>query len=249
MSLREYIRYLVLENKDCKSPKLIFMAGGPGSGKTRVINQLGLRIRMRVINPDDQYEAAMKAECIPMNRESIMDEYMPIRSEYLDAERAGDSETVERLRPDYERLRNILSRNMTLFNQARAQAKRDREECCANLEDYVVDGTGGNLSEFKRQVKDAKDRGYEIGMIYVHVPLEVSYSRNRERGKAKPGSDKPNRSLTPGTVKRSWTAVARNRAAYEQLFKSNFFVVVNTDEESEASINNVRSHIASFLES
>jgi hypothetical protein len=204
---------------------------------------------MRVINPDDQYEAAMKAECIPMNRESIMDEYMPIRSEYLDAERTGDSETVERLRSDYERLRNILSRNMTLFNQARAQAKRDSEECCANLEDYVVDGTGGNLSEIKRQVKDAKDRGYDIAMIYVHVPLEVSYDRNRERGKPKKGSDESTRSLTPGTVKRSWSAVERNRSEYEQMFKSNFFVVVNTDKESEESINSVRARINNFLES
>ena len=86
-------------------------------------------------------------------------------------------------------------------------------------------------------------------MIYVHVPLDVAYFRNRERGKVTSSEDETNRTLTPGTVKRSWTAVSRNRSEYEQMFKSNFFVVVNTDKESEESINSVRARINSFLES
>ena len=230
MSLRKYIRYLILENKDCRSPKLIFMAGSPGAGKSRVIGKLGLKNRMRVINPDTQYEAAMKAECIPMNREAVMDEYIPIRLAYLAAEKAGDTKTIEELSYEYNRLRGYLSRNMTLFNQARAQAKKDRENCCANQVDYVVDGTGGNLGEIKQQVKDAKDRGYDIAMIYVDIPLKESQKRNKGR----------KRRLTPRTVERSWKAVNRNRVEYEQSFGNNFFLVVNTDDESEASINNVK---------
>jgi predicted ABC-type ATPase len=245
MSLREYIRQLILESKECKSPKIIFMAGGPGSGKSHVIRSLGLKQKMRVINPDDQYEASMKAECIPMDRESVMDEYMPIRSEYKAAEQSGDTETMSRLEPDYERLRSTLSRDMTLFNQARAQAKKDREACCLNKEDYVVDGTGGSLRDIKQQVVNAKESGYDVAMIYVHVPLKESQRRNRERSKLKT----PGRTLTPRTVKRSWSAVDRNRLEYEKMFKSNFFLVINTEEESETSINSIRSRVGRFLES
>ena len=207
--------------------------------KKRYTNELNGITNFMKCYPDDQYEAAMKAECIPMNREAIMNEYMPIRSEFLTAEKEGDTETVERLRPEYERLRNILSRNMTLFNQARAQAKKDREKCCVNQEDFVIDGTGGNLSEIKKQVKDAKKVDYDVAMIYVYVPLKESQKRNRGRP----------RRLTPLTVERSWNAVDRNRVEYEGIFKSNFFLVVNTEEESEASINSIRHGLASFLES
>ena len=246
MLLREYIRYLIMENEACRAPKVIFMAGAPGAGKSRVIRRLGLRQRLRVINPDDQYEAAMKAECIPMNRETLMSDYMPIRAEYLEAEQADDVDTMERLAPEYNRLKGLLSRNMKLFNKARTQAKLDREECCLNRKDYLVDGTGGNSGEIKKQVTAAKDAGYDIAMIYVHVPLEESQRRNKERGKPRNG-EQPGRSLTAITVARSWSAVNRNRSEYEALFKPNFFVVTNTDEEAEDSINSVSPGIDSFL--
>jgi hypothetical protein len=209
-----------------------------------------------VINPDDQYEAAMKAECIPMNREALMSAYMPIRTEYLEAEQADDTDTMERLSPEYDRLRGLLSRNMKLFNQARAQAKLDREACCLNREDYLVDGTGGNYNEIFKQVDTARKAGYSTAMIYVHVPLEISQDRNKKRGELEPDQEgdktpkeerQPGRSLTPRTVARSWSAVDRNRPEYEALFNPNFFVVVNTDEESEESINSVTPGIDRFL--
>ena len=76
-------------------------------------------------------------------------------------------------------------------------------------------------------------------MIYVDIPLEESQKRNKGR----------KRRLTPRTVERSWKAVNRNRAEYEQSFGNNFFLVVNTDDESEASINNVKQLLSRFLES
>ncbi len=244
MLLREFIRQIILESESCRSPKVIFMAGGPGSGKSHVINQLGLRQRMRVINPDDQYEAAMKAECIPMDRASLMDEYKPLKDEYLSAEESGDLEAMSRIRPEYERLRDILSRNMTLFTQARSQAKKDAAACCLNKVDYIVDGTGGQLREISQQVEKAKEAGYDFAMIYVHVPLEESQRRNYERSK----QPEPGRTLTTKTVKRSWEAVNRNKQAYEEMFGNNFFYVVNTREESEESINSVRSNLSRFLD-
>ena len=48
--LREYIRILLEQDE---APKVVFMAGGPGSGKSTVIRQLGLSDRLDVINPDE----------------------------------------------------------------------------------------------------------------------------------------------------------------------------------------------------
>ena len=79
--LREFIRELLKEAVD--PPKVIFMAGGPGSGKSTVIRQLGLDGRLKVINPDDQYEADMQAEGIPMDRATLLDEYSPVSYTHL----------------------------------------------------------------------------------------------------------------------------------------------------------------------
>jgi dephospho-CoA kinase len=43
------------------SPKAIFMAGPAGSGKTTILNQLGLK-NFKVINVDDVYEELLKSE-------------------------------------------------------------------------------------------------------------------------------------------------------------------------------------------
>ena len=58
--LREYIRAILVETL-CPVPKAIFMAGGPGSGKSTVIKALGLRQKLHVVNPDDTYEESLKA--------------------------------------------------------------------------------------------------------------------------------------------------------------------------------------------
>ena len=42
-------------------PKAIFMAGPAGSGKTTILNQLGLQ-KFKVINVDDVYEELLKTE-------------------------------------------------------------------------------------------------------------------------------------------------------------------------------------------
>ena len=85
--LREYIRELLQEGAG--APKVIFMAGAPGSGKSTVIRNLGLGNRLELINPDDQYEETMRAEGVPMDRAALLDTYSPIRTQYLAAKEAG----------------------------------------------------------------------------------------------------------------------------------------------------------------
>ncbi len=238
--LREYIRLLLEQDE---SPKVIFMAGGPGSGKSTVIRQLGLSGRLDVINPDDQYEESLKAENLPLDRTEIMDQYKPIKAEYLAAQEAGDSVTMAELEPEYLRLRDILSRNMKLFNQARKAAKSRRQEHVDAGGEFLVDGTGGNYSEIAGQVERLKSVGYEVAMIYIDVPLESSIERNIKRG------ERGGRRLRDREVERSWKAVNRNKRQYESLFGNNFFYIdaSGNREEFSEEINLIADSVMEFL--
>jgi len=52
--------------------KAIFLAGGPGSGKSFIVGQTALTaLGMRVVNSDDAFEASMKKVGMEMNPENI----------------------------------------------------------------------------------------------------------------------------------------------------------------------------------
>ena len=51
--------------------KIIFMAGGPGSGKSFVSNKLLQQTGLKTINSDDIYEYMMKQKNLDMNPETI----------------------------------------------------------------------------------------------------------------------------------------------------------------------------------
>lgn len=237
MLLREYIRILI-ESDSCPSPKVMFMAGAPGSGKSRVIRQLNLREVFKVINPDDYYEEMLRVEDIPLDINSILKNYSRIKKDYSEAVESNDLERIEMLTPEYNRLKNILSKNMKLFNRARSMAKQERESCFLNLENYLVDGTGGNYREISKQVEQAKEKGYDVGMIYVNVPLESSIERDVKRGEL------GGRSLGTSIVKRSWNAVAKNKESYQSMFGKSFFYLENSDDAGSIS-----SQIRRFIES
>ena len=260
--LREYIRLLLEQDE---APKVIFTAGGPGSGKSTVIRQLGLSNRLDVINPDDQYEESLRAENLPLDRTEVMDQYKPIKVEYLAAQEAGDAVTIAELEPEYLRLRNILSRNMKLFTQARKAAKSRGQEHAGAGEEFLVDGTGGNYNEIANQVEKLRSVGYEVAMIYIDVPLESSIDRNIKRGQEK--CSDPNyvdrdsceaagetwlpggRRLRDSEVERSWKAVNRNKGQYESLFGDNFFYIdaSGNREQFREEIDAIAAGVMGFL--
>lgn len=236
--LRRYIR-LLIEQVD--RPQVIFMAGGPGSGKSTVIRSLGLAERMEIVNPDDAYEAALKMEGIPMDRQQLLDEYMPIKERYLAAVDANNQAEVEALEPEYTRLRGLLSRNMKLFTSARKKAAERQQMLADAGTDFLVDGTGGNYRQITNLATKLRESGYEVGMIFIDVPMEVSVERDRRRG------EMGGRRLGRRTVERSWNSVNRNKEPYQQFFGDSFFYVDATEENFRQSIVDISGPVGSFL--
>jgi len=130
---------------------------------------------------------------------------------------------------------------MTLFSRARNAAKHLKKSLMGTGDNVLIDGTGGNYREISKQFKEFANAGYEVGMIYVDVPLEVSLARNVNRA-AQGG-----RGVDEEDVIRSWKAVERNREAYEKLFKENFFYIDASEAAFDSSVASIKSGVLRFL--
>jgi len=238
--LHEYIRALLIETL-CPLPKAVFMAGGPGSGKSTVIHDLGLSQRLKVINPDDAYEESLKAAGIPLDRSKIVERYKELKQEYLKAVEDQDGTLAGELEPEYLSLKAVMSKNMKLFSAARAAAKKTQEQYTCDNENFLVDGTGGNLKQIIKQARELQALGYDVAMVFVDVPEETSLERNRQRGKI------GGRRLTDTTVSRSWNAVAKNLEPYRDFFGDNFFYINASKEMFDSSISDALPGVSAFL--
>jgi len=237
--LREYIRNLLLES--ASAPKVIFLAGAPGSGKSTVIQRLGLANKFEIVNPDDAYEEAKRRDNLPFDKTDILDKYKPIKDEYLAAIAIDDQETINRLEPEYLRLKAPLSADAKAFSAARSGASKRKKQLAVENKDFLVDGTGGNFNEINSQIKKLRNIGYKTAMIYIDIDLETSIARNIDRGK------RGGRRLTDSAVERSHSGVTANKELYKDLFGKNFFYIDASPAGYEKSINNVAQEIKEFL--
>jgi adenylate kinase family enzyme len=248
------------------SPKVIFMAGGPGSGKSTAIKNLGLE-SITVINVDDFYEPALEKAGLGKNITKIKDDFSAARNKlieltfqalnqeipdekikheqmeeyYAQAQETTPSPELEQAKKEYDRTRDTIVQQAKIFNAARAEAKQKRLDMADQGENFIVDGTGGVFGQIRNQKKELEDKGYKAGMVFVDVPLEVALDRQEQRLQA------GGRSLPAKSVERSWNAVTKNKDKYSELFGDTFFLVKSGDEEFD--FESVKGRVNNFMNS
>ena len=191
--------------------KAVFLAGGPGSGKSfigtekssasktlspsvggdpRIFmggGQLGLiNIGMRVVNPDPAYEKLLKAAGLdPKNSADIWsDKGQEIRVKATE----------------------ITAKQKSLYVDGRLGV--------------IIDGTGSNVFKVQGQKALLDKVGYECAMIYVNTDLQTAIDRDQNRSRTI-GADK---------VSEMWNNVQKNLKKYESIFgKSNMYVIDNSN--------------------
>jgi predicted ABC-type ATPase len=257
-----------LNEKEEDGSKVIFMAGAPGSGKSTVINKLGLG-QMEMINPDLFYEPALEKAGFGKNISKIKDEYVEVRDaltqelqkigrlpELLDqkiihadlvatydaAVNNGESTPeLEAARQAYDGPREKIETIGHLFAQGQKDAKKKQSEMTEMGKNFIVDGTGGRFGLIRNQKTKLEDAGYEVAMIFVDVPLDTAIARQEIRG------SEGGRTLDPKAVSRSWEAVTKNKELYKELFGNNFFLVSGDEEQSELRIKRMKGKVNRFL--
>jgi len=191
------------------SPKAIYMAGGPGSGKSTVLDKIGaMDGSFGIVNADDFFEPLLKAAGIPLDLDH----------------------------PE----REIRSQQGKLFVQAQNLAKEKIKALAGNRENIIIDGTAGSFPTVRKAKERLEEAGYEVAMIYVDVPLEVSLQRNEER--AAMGG----RKVKPERLQKSWEAVNKNKEQYKQIFGSNFFYYDGVAKNKEEEINALKNKFKLF---
>ena len=202
------IRLTDLLNEGVYDPgilKCIFLAGGPGSGKSTVSDEVfglgaGLsRVNaagLKIVNSDTAFEAQLKKNGIDGKELARIEQEEP--------------ELWKQITEDPNGVRE-LSKKTT------AKIKGFYE---AGRLGMIIDGTGDDVVKIQRQKREAEALGYDTFMVFVNTSLEVAKFRNSMRDSRR----LPDNLLVP-----SWKECQNNLGKFQTMFSGNFRIVDNTN--------------------
>jgi len=225
MSIKEEI-VLQMISEGVEDPgilKCIFMAGGPGSGKSfTAMDIFGIDKKLissfsstglKQVNSDRALETLLKKNGIdPKDLARIEKEDAELWSK-ITGEPTGDTP-----------LKIGISKRMKIAKgkSIRARAKEITAKQKAFYEagrlGMIIDGTGHVYSKIQKNKKYAESLGYDTYMVFVNTSLEVAKERNQNR----------DRVLSDELLTKSWGDVQNNLGKFQNLFGGNFRIVDNT---------------------
>ena len=203
--------------------KAVFMAGGPGSGKSYVAKGLfGIPDQMptstmyglKVVNSDTEFEHYLRKFGFDTAGEGYgkgsldLDKWPP---EVWDMVGGDQSPEDARKNPNLR----AFTKKLTMMRKKGYMNGRLG---------MVIDGTARDVGKIAKEKRELESLGYDCYMVFVNTTLEVAQERNKKRA----------RRLPPKLLEKSWKQCQANIGKFNGLFRSNFMVVDNSrflDEE------------------
>lgn len=183
--------------------KAVFLAGGPGSGKSYTAKSLfgadvksaynmSASLGLKFVNSDPAFEHLLRQAGIdPKSLGSMSDEEFKALTEPYDSPRQQAKRTRDAQYASYTRSEGRLG--------------------------VVIDGTGDEYEKVAAKKQALEKLGYDTMMIFVDTALPIAMERNKHR----------DRVLKDDLVVQIWTDVQENKEAYEALFGEDFMLVNN----------------------
>jgi len=207
--------------------KAVFLAGGPGSGKTYIAKGLfGIPDRinvsqtgMKMVNSDKELKYLLNKFGFGTDLDSLPDEVFANLTNPSD--------------PKYSGLRTFAK---DLTGQRRKLYQDGRLG-------MIIDGTGDDFKKISMEKRELEAVGYDCYMVFVNTALDVALERNENR----------DRILPEKIVRDSHKSVTQNIGGFQGLFGgSNFMIVDNNktlDEEAATKRFNmlVKQGIGKFV--
>jgi|TARA_R110001583_G_C5559553_1_gene401069 predicted kinase len=184
--------------------KAVFLAGGPGSGKTYIAKGLfGIpdkvnvsQTGMKMVNSDKELKYLLKKFGFGTDLDSLPDEVFRNLTDPTD--------------PKYSGLRDF-AKDLT--------GERKKQYMNGRL-GMIIDGTGDDFRKISSEKKELEAIGYDCYMIFVNTSLEVALQRNENR----------DRILPEKIVRDSHRAVTQNLGGFQGLFGGSNFLIVDNNE-------------------
>jgi predicted kinase len=202
--------------------KCIFLAGGPGSGKSFTAKEIfGVGKSdiasvsaggLKVISSDMAFEQALKKNGINPKDLANIEKNDPNFWAYI----AGD--TGDSIR---NKAKEITQKQQAFYEAGRLG--------------MIIDGTGDEILKIRNKMDKAEKLGYDCYMVFVNTSLEVAIKRNAERS----------RSLPESLVREIWSKCQENMGKFQGMFGNNFIIVDNT--EYHPISKSVQKQVDAFL--
>src|SRR5210317_917956 len=203
-NLKEIIINILSEGVDDPGIlKCIFMAGGPGSGKSYTAKEIfgvGKNLTssfsasgLKLVNSDTAFEKGLKDNGI----------------------NPKDLAKIEKEDPE---LWDKITGKDSIRSKAKALTQTQQRFYEAGRLGMIIDGTGDEVQKIKKKKQHAEKLGYDCYMVFVNTSLEVALERNRNR----------DRVLGDDLVTGIWKACQDNLGKFQSMFGGNFVIVDNT---------------------
>jgi predicted kinase len=197
--------------------KAVFMAGGPGSGKSAVLDGIFnipdrtaikslTSTGLKVVNSDKAFEYLKKKHNIPASVVDMSDE-----ERSLDGKMMYKSVQIAK-----KQLNNYLKGKLGI----------------------IIDGTGGSANALLTKKRNIEALGYDTAMVFVNTTLQTALDRNVNR---------PERTLDDKVVERTWQKVQDNIATYKSEFGSNFNWVDTENSKPGKVPSAVKKSVLNFI--
>ncbi len=199
------IKLIDLLNEGVRDPgifKAIFLAGGPGSGKSYVAQQLfGIPEKINV----STYGLKM------VNQDQELEMFLKKYFGTLDIDNMPKELFKQLTDPEYDDYSGLRGYTKDL---SRARLGKYLEGRLG----VIIDGTGHKFNKVKKKRQKLMTLGYDTFMVFINTSLEVAQQRNETRP----------RRLPADIVEKSWKEVQGNMAYFQGLFgNANFMIVDN----------------------
>ena len=203
-NLKEIIIEILTEGVDDPGIlKCVFMAGGPGSGKSYTAKEIfgvGKKLTasftasgLKLVNSDTAFEKGLKDSGI-------------------------NPKDLARIENEDPELWDKITGKDSIRSKAKELTKKQQNFYEAGRLGMIIDGTGDEVEKIKKKKQHAEKLGYDTYMVFVNTSLDVALERNRNR----------DRVLGDELVTSIWKACQDNLGKFQSMFGGNFVIVDNT---------------------
>lgn len=193
--------------------KAVFLAGGPGSGKTTTANQL-----FGVVSNSFSY-GGLK----PVNSDKFF--------EFL-LKKHNVSGDLASLPP--EEFEKVTVGPTSLRGQAKTLSDKNYNILLQGRMGVLIDSTGDDPTKITKHAEKLKQEyGYDVYMVFVNTPLQKALDRNDGRA----------RKLPHNLVTTIWNSAQNAKKVYEQYFGESFVEVMNDKDVAKGQPLDIDSEV------